>query len=51
MTITVFLDVTSCGLVGGYQRSEGTYRLHLQGEVDFEFLRNVGSNLQDHTTS
>jgi hypothetical protein len=33
MSIVVFWVVTACGLVGGYQRFEKKYRLHLQGTL------------------
>jgi hypothetical protein len=33
MSIMVFWDLTPCGLVSGYQRFGGMYRLHLQGKV------------------
>jgi hypothetical protein len=47
----VFLVVTSCELVGRYQRFEGTYCFHLQGlkYSDVILLRNVDIYLQVHT--
>jgi hypothetical protein len=32
MSVVVFWVVMPYGLIGGYQRFGGTYRLHLQGE-------------------
>jgi hypothetical protein len=52
MSIIDFWFVTSCGLVGDYQRIGGTYSLYIQREDGSDmFLRNVGNHLQDHTTS
>jgi hypothetical protein len=34
MSIEVFWLLTPCGLVGAYQRSGGTCRLHVWGEME-----------------
>jgi hypothetical protein len=39
----VFWVVTPCCVVGGYQRFGGSYRLHLQGDLD--------NHLQDRTAA
>jgi hypothetical protein len=43
MSVVVFWIVISCGLVGGYEISAGTYHLCLQGFSVF------GNHLQDVT--
>lgn len=49
--LIVDCGILCCALVGGYQRFERTYRLHLQGEFLFSFLRRLHLTFMYHVRS
>jgi hypothetical protein len=48
MSVVVFWVVMLCGLVGGNQRFEGTYRLHLQGLEGLQGLERTIRRWEDN---